>query len=172
STTTSLPLDIPDSEAADPGDLVNAAEAAANRARREAEEADGPARTDADSARTDDEAATTDSQGTEVTTQIGLILPTHGQWISAQAKMITTVPGLTLIGESQLPGIFSDGSPVPAEAARAIAGECTTWTRILTARATGTPIDARALTYHIPASVRLPLSAKDRKSTHLNSSHV
>src|SRR5699024_3652499 len=87
STTTSLPLDIPDSEAADPGDLVNAAEAAANRARREAEEADGPARTDADSARTDDEAATTDSQGTEVTTQIGLILPTHGQWIIAQAKI-------------------------------------------------------------------------------------
>ena len=160
STTTSLPLDIPDSEAADPGDLVNAAEAAANRARREAEEADGPAHTDADSARTDDEAATADSHGTEVTTQIGLILPTHGQWISAQAKMLTTVPVLTLIGESQLPGIFSDGSPVPAEAARAIAGECTTWTRILTDRATGTPIDARALTYRIPASVRLPLSAK------------
>src|SRR5699024_4208772 len=99
-----------------------------------------------------------DSRDTEVTTQIGLVLPTHGQWISTQAKMITTVPVLTLIGESDLPGIFSDGSPVPAEAARAIAGECTTWTRILTDRATGTPIDAKALSYHIPASVRLPLT--------------
>ena len=160
STTTSLPLDIPDSEAADPRGLVKAAQAAGNRAHRDAEEADAAARADDDSTRTNDEAAAGDSHGTEVTTQIGLILPTHGQWISAQAKMITTVPVLTLMGESELPGIFSDGSPVPAETARAIAGECTTWTRILTDRATGTPIDAKALTYHIPASVRLPLAAK------------
>src|SRR5699024_4724238 len=63
-------------------------------------------------------------------------------------------------GRVRTSGIFSDGSPVPAETTRAIAGECMTWTRILTDRATGTPIDAKALTYHIPASVRLPLAAK------------
>src|SRR5699024_1307397 len=134
STTTSLPLDIPDSEAADPRYLVKAAQAAGNRARRDAEEADAAARADDDSTRTNDKAAAGDSHGTEVTTQIGLILPTRGQWISAQAQMITTVPVRTLMGESELPGIFSAGSPVPAETARAIAGECTTWTRILTDR--------------------------------------
>ena len=98
--------------------------------------------------------------GEETSTVIRLVMPTHGQWIREQAKMLVTVPFLTLAGQSHLPGIFSDGAPIPATVARSIAGECSTWVRIMTDPVTGTPLDARARSYRIPADVRLPLTAK------------
>nr|WP_245162094.1 HNH endonuclease signature motif containing protein [Brevibacterium marinum] len=104
-------------------------------------------------------------EGTTTTTSISLEMPTHGQWIDTQGKMLVTVPFLTLTGDSELPGIFSDGSPIPAETARRIAGNCSTWTRILTDKATGTPIDAKSASYSIPANLRLPLAAKWQSCT-------
>lgn len=109
-------------------------------------------------------AAQTDADE-ETSTVIKLIMPTHGQWIREQAKMLVTVPFLTLAGESQLPGIYSDGSPIPATVARSIAGQCSTWMRIMTDPVTGTPLDARAQSYRIPADVRLPLTAKWQSCT-------
>ncbi len=92
-------------------------------------------------------------------------MPTGPYWFGLQAKMITTVPCMTLLGQSDLPGAFSDGSPIPAETARAIAGQCSTWTRILTDPATGTPIDAKAKSYYIPQSVRQTLVTKWQRCT-------
>ncbi|NNV09672.1 HNH endonuclease, partial [Geobacillus sp. MMMUD3] len=89
-----------------------------------------------------------------------LTMPTDAYWLAAQGKMITTVPFLTLLGYSDLPGTFPDGSPIPADTARRIARECSTWTRILTDPATGTPIDAKAMSYYIPAQVRQTLVAQ------------
>lgn len=89
-----------------------------------------------------------------------LTMPTHEQWLESQAKMITTVPFLTLAGSTDLPGTFSDGSPIPADTARRIAKHAKSWTRILTDPASGTPVDAKAMTYQIPASVRQTLIAK------------
>lgn len=94
-----------------------------------------------------------------------LSMPTGPYWVSAQAKMITTVPCMSLLGQSDLPGTFPDGSPIPAETARAIAGQCSTWTRILTDPATGTPIDANAKSYYIPQSVRQALVTKWQRCT-------
>nr|WP_275901989.1 HNH endonuclease signature motif containing protein [Brevibacterium zhoupengii] len=74
--------------------------------------------------------------------------------------MITTVPFLTLAGSAELPGTFSDGSPIPAETARRVARHAKSWTRILTDPATGTPVDAKAATYQIPENVRQTLIAK------------
>ena len=91
---------------------------------------------------------------------IRLTMPTDAYWLAAQGKMITTVPFLTLLGYSDLPGTFPDGSPIPADTARRIAKECSTWTRILTDPATGTPVDANATSYYIPARVRQTLTAK------------
>lgn len=91
---------------------------------------------------------------------IVLTMPTDAYWLAAQGKMITTVPFLTLLGYSDLPGTFPDGSPIPADTARRIAKECSTWTRILTDPATGTPVDANATSYYIPARVRQTLTAK------------
>ncbi len=89
-----------------------------------------------------------------------LTMPTDAYWLAAQGKMITTVPFLTLLGYSDLPGTFPDGSPIPADTARRIARECSTWTRILTDPATGTPVDANATSYYIPARIRQTLTAK------------
>ena len=89
-----------------------------------------------------------------------LTMPTDAYWLAGQGKMITTVPFLTLLGYSDLPGTFPDGSPIPADTARRIAKECSTWTRILTDPATGTPVDANATSYYIPARIRQTLTAK------------
>ncbi|QQT70716.1 HNH endonuclease [Brevibacterium casei] len=74
-----------------------------------------------------------------------------------QAGVIVTVPFLTLTGDANLPGVLADGSPIPAETARRIAAGAPTLTRILTDPATGTPLDAQALTYAIPKPVRRTL---------------
>lgn len=87
-------------------------------------------------------------------------MPTDQWWIAQQAAVVVTVPYLTLTGDSELPGSLADGSPVPAETARRIAGRSKTLTRILTDPATGTPIDAKATTYRIPNDVRKTLIAK------------
>ena len=106
------------------------------------------------------EAEATAATGAEVRTIIKLTMPTHGQWVREQAKMMVTVPYLTAVGASQLPGMFSDGAPVPPDAAATLAGGCSTWYRMLTDPATGTPIDARSKSYYIPADVRGPLIGK------------
>ncbi|WP_166972404.1 HNH endonuclease signature motif containing protein [Brevibacterium atlanticum] len=59
-----------------------------------------------------------------------------------------------------LAGMLPDGSPIPADMARRVAGYSTTWTRLLTDPATGTPIDAKAKTYAIPNNVRKTLVAQ------------
>ncbi|WP_240372266.1 HNH endonuclease signature motif containing protein [Brevibacterium zhoupengii] len=59
-----------------------------------------------------------------------------------------------------LAGMLPDGSPLPADMARRLAGYASTWTRILTDPATGTPLDAKAISYTIPNSVRQPLAAQ------------
>ncbi|MCT1447048.1 HNH endonuclease signature motif containing protein [Brevibacterium casei] len=92
-------------------------------------------------------------------------MPTDEFWMRAQAKMITTVPCMSLAQQADLPGTFSDGSPVPAETARYIAAHSRTWTRILTDPATGTPIDVKALSYQIPAAIRQTLIAQWRGCT-------
>ncbi|WP_228282611.1 HNH endonuclease signature motif containing protein [Brevibacterium atlanticum] len=106
------------------------------------------------------EAEAAAAAGDDVKTIIKLVMPTHGQWVREQAKMMVSVPYLTAIGRSELPGTFSDGAPVPPEAVRVLAAQSPTWHRILTDPATGTPIDARSKSYYIPADVRAPLTAK------------
>ena len=59
-----------------------------------------------------------------------------------------------------LAGMLPDGSPVPADMARRVAGYASTWTRLLTDPATGTPVDAKAMTYTIPNSIRKTLIAQ------------
>ncbi|WP_344310034.1 HNH endonuclease signature motif containing protein [Brevibacterium samyangense] len=69
------------------------------------------------------------------------------------------------LGGGLLPGTFPDGSPVPAEVARTLAGYSRTLVRVLTDPATGTPIDARAKKYAIPPDVRAALIQQWRYCT-------
>ncbi|RBP61701.1 hypothetical protein DFO66_11925 [Brevibacterium sanguinis] len=89
-----------------------------------------------------------------------LVLPTAQWWLSSQAALIATVPFLTAFGQSLLPGQLPDGSPIPAETARRLAGSCPTLYRVLTDPATGTPLDARATAYRIPRDVRTTVTSQ------------
>ncbi|MDK8433653.1 MULTISPECIES: HNH endonuclease signature motif containing protein [unclassified Brevibacterium] len=170
-TTDEIPLNIPESKETSPVGIVAAARDQADAARAAAESAaniEEAANTGtAETGVADGEVAETGTEhgAVKVSTTINLVLPTQGQWMAGQGKMLVTVPFLTLAGNAELPGVFSDGAPVPADAVRAIAKECPTWTRILTDPATGTPIDAKATNYAIPASVRRVLIAKWQSCT-------
>src|SRR5699024_8328147 len=83
--------------------------------------------------------------------------PTSQCWLSEQATTVATVPFRTLTGDSDLPGTLDDGSPIPAEVARTIAGRSKTIQRILTDPATGTPLDAKATSYPVPKDLRKTL---------------
>ncbi|MCD1284381.1 MULTISPECIES: HNH endonuclease signature motif containing protein [unclassified Brevibacterium] len=85
---------------------------------------------------------------------VKITMPTQQWWLANQAATVVTVPFLTLTGDSGLPGSYADGTPVPAEVARQIAGRSKTLLRILTDPATGTPIDAKATSYAIPQDLR------------------
>lgn len=87
-------------------------------------------------------------------------MPTTEWWLSNQAKLITTVPFITAFAHGNLPGSLPDGSPIPPGDARRLVGCASTLTRVLTDPATGTPLDAKALTYRIPMSIRTTLIAK------------
>lgn len=77
-------------------------------------------------------------------------------------KSASTSPDapLTSAEVCDLAGMLPDGSPIPADMARRVAGYSTTWTRLLTDPATGTPVDAKATSYAIPNSVRKTLVAQ------------
>ncbi|SDT01066.1 HNH endonuclease [Brevibacterium sandarakinum] len=93
---------------------------------------------------------------------------TPGSEANDDAEVSTTTPSSTNNSEDQwasadvcdLAGMLPDGSPLPADMARRLAGYASTWTRILTDPATGTPLDAKATSYTIPNSIRQPLAAQ------------
>lgn len=143
-----IPLDVPVEQSLTPASIVNAVNESFTE--NSAANASGYDSGDGEGAR-----------GTEVV----LTMPTHEQWLDSQAKMITTVPFLTLEGSAELPGTFSDGSPIPADTARRVAKHAKSWTRILTDPASGTPLDAKATTYQIPAGIRQTLIAKWQSCT-------
>lgn len=88
---------------------------------------------------------------------VTVTMPTSQWWLANQAATVATVPFLTLTGDSDLPGTFTDGSPIPADMARKIAGRSKTIQRILTDPATGTPLDAKATSYAVPKDLRKTL---------------
>ncbi|MDN5876749.1 MAG: hypothetical protein L0H69_08735, partial [Brevibacterium sp.] len=79
----------------------------------------------------------------------------------AAEKATSTTPSATNSSDDQwatvdvcdLAGMLPDGSPLPADMARRLAGYASTWTRILTDPATGTPLDAKATSDTIPNSL-------------------
>ncbi|WP_349826724.1 HNH endonuclease signature motif containing protein [Brevibacterium litoralis] len=101
-----------------------------------------------------------DTEAEECVRWVRVLMPATRDFLSQQAAVLVTVPALTLTGHGDLPGLLPDGSPVPAQMARRIAAGCTTWMRILTDPATGTPLDARARTYRVSRDVRVAVGAR------------
>ncbi|MGO1908368.1 MAG: hypothetical protein ACTH1C_05600, partial [Brevibacterium linens] len=89
-------------------------------------------------------------------------LPTESPTPPITPRAEPTGPDVPLTSSEvcDLAGMLPNGSPIPADMARRVAGYSTTWTRLLTDPATGTPVDAKATSYAIPNSVRKTLVAQ------------
>lgn len=110
-----------------------------------------------------------------------LQMPTACGWLRRQATVCVTIPFLSLIGESELPGHFDDASPVSAADARRIAACAPSMRRLLTDPATGRVIEAVARTYAIPQALRTTVNARwvwctvpgcSRRATSSDTDHI
>jgi hypothetical protein len=95
--------------------------------------------------------------GTEL---VEVSCPSGGEWLRRQAGVVVTVPALTLTRHADLPGLFADGSPIPAELAREFVAHTNVMWRVLTDPATGRVVDEVARTYVIPNALRTTLVQK------------
>jgi len=73
---------------------------------------------------------------------------------SRAASVAVTIPALTLLGESDEPASLDGYGPIDLETARRLAGEASSWVRVLTHRVTGTVLDVDRKTYRVPADLR------------------
>jgi hypothetical protein len=78
-----------------------------------------------------------------------------------RGSVMVTVPVLTAIGSSDAPGFLEGYGPIPAEAAREIAGTAPSWTRLLTNPETGVVLSVGSDHYTVPAAMRRVLRLRD-----------
>jgi hypothetical protein len=76
-------------------------------------------------------------------------------------NVMVTVPVLTAMSTSDTPGILEGYGPIPAEAAREIAGGAPSWTRLLTHPETGMVLSIGRDSYTVPAAMRQVLRLRD-----------
>lgn len=72
-----------------------------------------------------------------------------------------TVPVLTLIGESDAPGLLDGYGPIDADTARRLAARAPSFTRILTHPVSGTVLDVDRRSYRPPADLERWLQVRD-----------
>jgi hypothetical protein len=82
-----------------------------------------------------------------------------GQGIRGSAMVL--VPVLTMMGKSDAPGFLEGYGPIPADAARDIAGSATSWTRLLTHPETGAVLSVGSEQYRVPADMKRVLNVRD-----------
>jgi hypothetical protein len=82
-----------------------------------------------------------------------------GQGIRGSAMVL--VPVLTAMGKSDAPGFLDGYGPIPADAAREIAGSATSWTRLLTHPETGAVLSVGREQYRVPADMKRVLNLRD-----------
>ncbi|MFC0675373.1 HNH endonuclease signature motif containing protein [Brachybacterium hainanense] len=68
-------------------------------------------------------------------------------------RVTVTVPALTLLGETDVPGMLDGAVPVPADLARHLAGDEETWYRVLTDPGSGAFLPLPATTYRPTAAM-------------------
>lgn len=81
---------------------------------------------------------------------------------SVGVSVSVTVPVLTLLGHSDEPGVLQGAGPIDAETARRLAGEATSFHRILTHPVTGAVLALDRTTYRVPADLKRHLETRDR----------
>lgn len=71
-----------------------------------------------------------------------------------RATVRITIPALTLLGHGDEPATLEGYGPIPLETAATLAGEATSWIRVLTHPITSTILDVDRRTYRVPADMR------------------
>lgn len=78
-----------------------------------------------------------------------------------QPSVSITVPVMTLLGLDDEPATLDGYGPIDIETARRLAGEATSWVRILTHPISGTVLDVDRTTYRVPKALRRWLGVRD-----------
>jgi hypothetical protein len=73
---------------------------------------------------------------------------------AARASVAVTIPVLTLLGVSEEPATLDGYGPIDLAKAKRLAGDATSWVRILTHPVSGTVLDVDRRAYRIPADLR------------------
>ncbi|UUT36107.1 HNH endonuclease signature motif containing protein [Microbacterium elymi] len=73
-----------------------------------------------------------------------------------------TVPVMTLLGRSDEPAILDGFGPIDLNTAKRLAGDASSWVRILTHPVDGTVLDVDRTTYRIPKALRRWLGIRDK----------
>ncbi len=73
---------------------------------------------------------------------------------SRMASVAVTIPVLTLLGESDEPATLDGYGPIDLETARRLAGDASSWVRVLTHPVTATVLDVDRKAYRVPADLR------------------
>lgn len=84
-------------------------------------------------------------------------LPARG----ARPSVAITVPVMTLLGQGDEPATLDGYGPIDTETARRLAGEASSWVRILTHPVDGTVLDVDRKTYRVPEALRRWLGVRD-----------
>lgn len=71
-----------------------------------------------------------------------------------RAAVVVTVPALTLLGAGTEPAVLDGYGPIDLDTARRLAGEATSWVRVLTHPLTGVPLALDRSTYRVPTALR------------------
>ena len=87
-----------------------------------------------------------------------------GTW-RARAAVAITVPVMTLLGHDDEPATLDGYGPIDTETARRLAGEASSWVRILTHPVTGTVLDVDRTTYRVPKALSRWLGVRDQVCT-------
>lgn len=88
----------------------------------------------------------------DIFTDLLTATPTNGSKTGAIVHL--TIPVMTLLGHDDTPATLDGYGPIDLETARRLAGEATSWIRVLTHPISGTVLDVDRRTYRVPAALR------------------
>lgn len=87
---------------------------------------------------------------------------TSGSSVGARHRPVAlTVPVMTLLGHGDEPAVLDGYGPIDTETTRRLAGQATSWVRILTHPVKGTVLDVDRTTYRVPNPLRRWLGVRD-----------
>lgn len=80
---------------------------------------------------------------------------------SGRPSVAITVPVMTLLGHDDGPAVLDGYGPIDTDTARRLAGEASSWVRILTHPVAGTVLDVDRTVYRVPKALRRWLGVRD-----------